>query len=450
LFQKRIYFMDRMFSFKVREQDRQGWGNMAAITAGPWLCIPVFMVGGMLGEGLPPGGLVLCTVIGILIVLACMCFVGLQSCKSGLPATVMSAEGLGVLGVRFVPALLITITSIGWFGVQAAVCGASFSVMLAEILGISVPVWGTALFWGLVISVSAMQGYRIFGQFYYIAAPVLFLVVIYTVVHTLFFSEAGSAAALFAWRPVNPMLPVTAISLVMGTWAMGAFTIGAYCRYAKKKRDAVLGISVGLIIMPVMILGGAIFRIIAGNADITVILNRMGYPAMALVFLILSNWAINVLNAYCGGIALSVLLGFTEKRLNLSTALAGIMGTVLGAAGILSRFTDFLGLLSSFVPPLIGVLGGVKITNLLRYGRRAGDNSLPGKPIVEDGIPMKPGFHIPGIIAYALGVMTAWITASVVPFFIPPLNGIVTAAAIYVILDLVLGHREEQTYKVTY
>jgi cytosine permease len=435
--------MDRLFSFKTREQDWQGWGNMAAITAGPWICIPVFMVGGLLGEGLTPGGFVFCALIGILIVLACMCFVGVQSCKSGLPATVMSAEGLGILGARFVSALLITIISIGWFGVQAAVCGASFSVMFADILGIFVPAWGAALFWGLVISVFVMQGYRFFGQFYSIVAPALFLVVIYVVVHTLFFSEADSAAALLAWRPVKPMFPVTAISLVVGTWAMGAFTIGAYCRYAKKKRDAVLGLSVGLIVMPMMVFGGAIFRITAGSADITVILNRMGYPAMALIFLILSNWAINVLNAYCGGITLSLLLGFTEKRLKLSSALVGIMGTVLGAANSLSRFTDFLSLLSSFVPPLIGVLGGVKIASLFRSGKRVGGNSLPGKP-VETELPVKPGFHIPGIIAYVLGALTAWITASAVPFFIPPLNGIIATAAIYVVLDLGLGQRAEK------
>jgi purine-cytosine permease-like protein len=44
---------------------------------------------------------------------------------------VICAEGLGVRGARLIPALLITITGVGWFGVQAAVCGTSFSVMAA-------------------------------------------------------------------------------------------------------------------------------------------------------------------------------------------------------------------------------------------------------------------------------------------------------------------------------
>jgi cytosine permease len=394
------------------------------------------MVGGILGEGLPLAGAVFCALGGILIILVCMCFVGVRSCKSGLPSTVISADGLGVWGARCIPALLISITGIGWFGVQAAVCGASFSIIMAENLGISVPAWAATLFWGLVVSVFAMQGYRALRQFYYTIAPVLLALVVYTAIYTLFFSASGSVAALFAWHPAKPMSSITGISLVVGGWAMAAYVVGDYCRYAKKKRDAALGISVGIIMILVMVLSGAIFRIVTGNADITVILYAMGYPAMSLVFLILSNWAINVMNAYFGGIAVSVLLGLPEKRLKLGTAFTGITGAALGAAGILSRYTEFLGLLSSFIPPLIGVLAGTEITHILRRRKNTGAHPLIHG--VGKDVSMWHGFHIPGIIAYALGALAAWLTTSVVPFFIPPLNGISVAAAVYVVLDLFL------------
>jgi cytosine permease len=143
-----------------------------------------------------------------------------------------------------------------------------------------------------------------------------------------------------------------------------------------------------------------------------------------------------MLNAYTGGIALSVLLGLGEKRVRLTTVLVGGTGTVLGAAGILSRLTDFLSLLSSLVPPVIGVLMGVKIADMLRQrnsGSAAG--AIPGKPMGNRGGLMKRGFYIPGIIAYGTGALIAWLTTAVVPFFIPPLNGILASAAVYVILD---------------
>jgi cytosine permease len=310
--------------------------------------------------------------------------------------------------------------------------------MMAEDMGIIIQAWAATLFWGRVMCLVAMQGYRILRHFYRIVVPVLSVIVLFMVIHRVFFSEAGFLAALSAWRPAEPMSYITAITLLVGTWAMGAYAAGDYCRYIKKPRDAALGISVGVVAIPVMILSGAIIRIVTGNADITVVLNDMGYPAMSLVFLILSVWTINVMNAYFGGIALSVLLGFEEKRLKLTTVLTALIGTALGALGILSRFTDFLSLLSSFVPPLIGVLAGAKAANAL--GRETGNVPLvSGKLAGErEKTPIKPGFHIPGLIAYALGALAAWLTTAVFPFFIPPLNGIIIAAAAYVILEKLL------------
>jgi cytosine permease len=431
--------MNRMFTFRVKENDRRDRGRgLAIITIGQWLHIPALMVGGMLCEGLSLGGLIFCVIAGGLILLGCACFIGIQSSRSGLPSTIVSAEGLGVSGARYISALLISITGMGWFGIQAAVCGASFSAMAAEVLGLSVPVWVAALFLGLAMTLSAMYGYQVLKFFYYIMMPVLFVVLVYTLVQVL--PETGPAA-LLAWRSERPMSYITGITIVVGTWAMGAFTGGDYCRYAKSSRAVVLGFSFGL--LPVLLLsflGGAAFRILTGTPNITTLLNGLGFPGTALVFLIISVWTINMMNAYSGGIALSVLLGHGENRLKLNTALTGIIGTVLGATGILSRFTDFLSLLSSSVPPIIGVLMGVKLAEILKL-RAMGQAAsvIPGKPAREA---IKPGFHIPGLIAYGCGALTAWLTTEVVHFFIPPLNGIITAAAVYVILDILLGRKK--------
>jgi cytosine permease len=315
--------------------------------------------------------------------------------------------------------------------------------MAAETLGFSVPVWAAALFWGLVMTVSAMYGYRVLRSFYCIMAPVLFVVLVYTVIQVVFLPKAA-LSTLLTWRPERPMSYITGITIVVGAWAMGAFAVGDYCRYVKNRRAVILGFAAGL--LPALLLGflgGAAFRIVTGTPDITALLNGLGFPAMALVFLIISIWTINMINAYQGGIALSVLLGHRENRLKLNTALMGITGTALGAAGILSRLTDFLSLLSSLVPPVIGMLMGVKIAETLK--RRVmgqGEVPIPSTPI-GGGVPlMKPGFHIPGILAYGVGALTAWLTTEVIPFFIPPLNGIIVAVVVYVILDLILGQKK--------
>jgi predicted PurR-regulated permease PerM len=60
---------------------------------------------------------------------------------------------------------------------------------------------------------------------------------------------------------------------------------------------------------------------------------------------------------------------------------------------------------------------------------------------------MKPGFHIPGIIAYSAGALAAWLTTAAVPFFIPPLNGIITAAAVYVILEIIFDFLKARNFQ---
>jgi cytosine permease len=248
------------------------------------------------------------------------------------------------------------------------------------------------------------------------------------------FSEAG--AALSAWRPVQTMSYIQGITLVVGAWAMGFFTCGDFVRYAKRPRLATAALTAGLApAIPAVLLGGAILRVLTGTHDITAVLSEMGFPSMALVFLILATWMINITNVYSGGIALSVLSGLPEKRLMPVTALAGGVGTILGAAGILSLFTGFLSLLSSLVPPVTGVLMGARIADgLKRRGGGRTETAAAAKSAEEDAL-MKPGFHLPGIVAYAAGALIAWLTGAVYPFFIPPLNGIVIAAAVYVLMN---------------
>jgi cytosine permease len=427
---------DTMFTLKVKEQDRQGWGAVAVITAGQWFGIAALMVGGILGEGLSLVELGLCALVGALVLLGCASFMGIQSSTSGLPSTILSAEALGLMGARCIPALLIGVTSIGWFGVQAGTHGASFSAMAAKILGISVPAWAATLFWGLVMSLSAMHGYRVLRFFYYICVPALSLIVAYALAHTVFFSEADSLALLSAWNPATPMSYVRAITIIVGAWAMGAYVVGDYCRYAETPRKAVLGISAGVIAVPAILVSGAIFRIVTGSSDITAVLDDMGYPAISLLYLVMSAWSINVMNAYFGGIALATLLG--QRHLTLTTAFTGLAGTVLGAAGILSFYTGFLSLLSSLVPPVIGTLVGSAIMGA--PGRRGKaedgqDNSSRSMPAER---PANSGFHRSGIIAYGAGALTAWLTTAALPFFIPPLNGIIAAAAAYILLEKLL------------
>jgi cytosine permease len=427
--------MNSMLSFKVRERGRQGWVGLALIPGGMMFCLPAFFIGGMLSEGLSLGGVAFCLIAGFLILFVYGALVGVQSCDTGLPSAVISAEGMGVLGARFVTALLLSVTSVGWFGVQAAACGASFSVMTADILGTALPPWAGTVFWGLVMTFTAMLGFRALSFLSYIMVPVLILTLAYTL-YAVISSGNGGLAALSAYRPASPMSLEAGISVAVGAWAMGACTTGDWCRYAKNRRGLVLSLFFGVTLKGfVVFFAGALFRVAAGNPDMTALLAGMGLPGVALITLILSAWTTNMMNAYSGSLAVSALLGIGEKRFKLTAAITGLTGTVLGAAGILSLLSGFLSLLSSLVPPVAGVIIGAWLERILR-GRRAAQavpaGLAPGE--MPGGFTLRPGFRLPGLAAYGLGALAARLTGTAFPFFIPPVNGILVAMAAYGIL----------------
>ena len=105
-------------------------------------------------------------------------------------------------------------------------------------------------------------------------------------------------------------------------------------------------------------------------------------PFVGLVALVLATWTTNVTNAYSGGLALSNLLGFDESKFKVTTGVAGAIGTLLAAFGLLNAFQSFLSLMSALIPPLAGVL----IASYWIVGKGKRENFSP-----------RPGFSAVGV-----------------------------------------------------
>lgn len=131
-------------------------------------------------------------------------------------------------------------------------------------------------------------------------------------------------------------------------------------------------------------------------------LSSSGLPLVGLIALILATWTTNVSNAYSGGLSLSVLLGQDEKKSQMTTAIAGIIGTMIADYWIL--------------------------------GKGSAENFR-----------MREGFYAPGLISFLAGAFIACVTGGTFasipflsflnfPFFIGPVNGIVVAMLVYLIL----------------
>lgn len=404
--------------YEIKESERQSWLSLAMIWTGSMICIPCLMIGGVLGAGLSLSGVILAVLAGYGIVCLYMCLVGMESCDTGLPTVSMASAVLGEKGAQFIISLMLAIACVGWFGIQSAVCGESFSAMVAGFTGFEIPSWISSIFWGLVMLLTAVYGYNGLKILNFIAVPALLIVLSYSMFLAL---SGGGLETIKTFSPSSQMSFISAVSMVVASFALGGVISGDYSRYAKSRKDVVKSTVLG--VFPsgmVMMLIGAILSIVTGQYDISLVLAAVGVPALGLVALVLATWTTNVTNAYSGGLAVSNLFGFGEDRFKVSCAVAGVIGTILAAAGLLSEFEFFLNILSALIPPIAGVM--IASYWILGKGRK-------------ENLRQKEGWYIPGIISFAVGAVVAYVTGSIAVFLIGPVNGIAVSMIVYVVLE---------------
>lgn len=404
--------------YEIRDDERQSWLSLAMIWTGSMICIPCLMIGGVLGTGLSLVQVVLAVLVGYGIVCAYMCLVGMESCDTGLPTVSMASSVLGTKGAQFIISLMLAIACIGWFGIQSAVCGESFSTMVSSMSGIDIPVWASSIFWGIVMLLTAAYGYKGLKILNYVAVPALVIVLAYAMILAFL---SGGLEAVVSFQPTSRMGFIPAVSMVVASFALGGVISGDYSRYAKSRGDVVRSTLLG--VFPsgmVMMLIGSILSIVTGQYDVSLVLAAVGVPALGLVALVLATWTTNVTNAYSGGLSMSNLFGFGEDRFRITTVIAGAIGTVLAAVGLLSRFEAFLNILSALIPPIAGVMIGSYW--IVGKGRR-------------ENLVAKEGWYWPGIVAFAIGAVVAYITGNVAPVLIGPVNGIVVSMLLIVVFE---------------
>ena len=420
--------MKKISGFEIKAEERQRWGSIAMVWIGSVICVPALMIGGMLGSGLSLGNLVVAILLGYALICVFMIFMGMLGCDTGLPTALMASSALGEKGAKYIISAILAISCIGWFGIQAAVCGASFSSMLGDMTGVMIPLWLSSVLWGMIMLLTACFRFSGLKWLNKIAVPLLAIVLAYTLIDTLI---NGGMSALIDYTPSSPISFVSALSATVGSFVVAAAISGDYCRFAKSRADVVKSSIAGVLPAGLAILLiGAILAICTGTYDISAVLSSSGLPLVGLIALILATWTTNVSNAYSGGLSLSVLLGQDEKKSQMTTAIAGIIGTILAAAGILNSIQGFLSLLSAIVPALIGTM----IADYWILGKGSAENFR-----------MREGFYAPGLISFLAGAFIACVTGGTFasipflsflnfPFFIGPVNGIVVAMLVYLIL----------------
>lgn len=239
---------------KAAQRTWSRW-NVASLWVGMAICVPTYMLGGVLTAyfGLSVAEALWTILIANIIVLIPLTLNAFPGTRYGIPCPVVLRASFGIIGSN-VPSLIRALVACGWFGVQTLFGGIAIHLLLSALfdgwaaLGGTGEVLGFFIFWVANITV-VIRGSESIKLLEALAAPLLLIVAIGLVVWALPRVSMAEVLATPANRPEGaPFAPyfMAALTAMVGFWATLSLNIPDFSRYARSQRSQIIGQIIGL------------------------------------------------------------------------------------------------------------------------------------------------------------------------------------------------------------
>jgi cytosine permease len=414
----------------VPAADRRGWFSMGIILWGVSICIPAFMVGGMMGSMVGLGGAIGAALLGALILTVISILTGVVGAHTRVSTAMSTQFAFGRYG-NIIFAILLFIGTFGWFGVQLemfaqAVIGAVKAMTGGAVL---LPRWLPIVGGGILMSITALIGYKAIEKLSAIVIPILLVLLVVTLVLAF---RGHSLAEVFAKPPAQPVPFGLVVSIVAGAFAIGAVIEPDITRYAKSKGQAVGGMIFGMGVgFPLVLILSSFLGAASGQSDFTTMMlsyHTGVWAFFAMFVIVFATWTTNDNNLYSGALSIYTLIRALPKW--LLTAIGGALGTVLALLGIVGQFVTWLSVLAVTIPPI----GAVMIVDFFLFkGSDYKFEKLAGLPAVR----------LVPILSWAAATAFGFLTNFKVFTFTsaPALDTIIVAAVVHFLLMLLTGNK---------
>lgn len=410
----------------LAEEQRRDLGPLLALAFGWGFLITGLLAGGAIGSGTPfwPD-LITLALTGNLINFSIGALVGYIGYKTACNSALIFRMVYGRYGA-YVPVIFLALLTMGWQGI---------------VVGAFAQVWtqspGTALFYGVAI----FAGLLYTGTTYYgikglerLGVPsMLILIAVGLYAAYINIDKAGGWSAFLALSNAtaakNPMPPMQAINLVVGSWIVGAVVM---CEYTRFSRSGMAAIAIAFLVLVIdqlfLQIVGALGAVVSGSADFTVYMSSFGGVAslLALVGMTMALWTTGDTNLYLPSVQTSSLF---RRPKRVMVVICGLIGTVLGL-GIYERFLEWIEMLAIVCPPIVGpVLVDYFVLGNKDYRLEKLAQALP--------------LNIPAVISFLAGAVAAYLSTQPANLFAelgmaPSLTGLLVAAILYGIVQPVL------------
>jgi len=398
---------------------RRHAGPMLALAFGWGFLITGLFIGGLLGAGLPfwPD-LVWSSLLGNGVNFIVGALVGYMGFRTGCNSGLLFRLVYGNVGAA-VPVLFLTVLLIFWQGITVG----AFS--FAWVQDFESPwFYAVAIFAGLLYTATTYYGVQGLEK---VALPsVLILVGVLLYAGWYNVDQAGGWDAFLALSRAtaakNPLTNVQAMNIVIGSWIVGAVVMAEYTRFA---RQAWVAIAIPFIVLIVtqwiLQFVGAMGGVVSGNFDFTVYMRSLGalVALFGLVAMSFALWTTGDANLYLPSIQTASVF---RRPKRVMVVICGLLGTLIGL-GIYQRFMDFITVLATIAPPIIGpVIVDYYVCNRMRF--RA------------DLLERLPAWNPIAVAAFAIGAASAWFSP---PWIANGLFGLLVSMVAYGTLYALTG-----------
>jgi len=239
---------------RIKQRTWTKW-NVAALWVGMAICVPTYILGGVLTSyfGLSVTEALWTILIANVVVLIPLTLNAYPGTRFGIPCPVVLRASFGIIGSN-VPALIRAVVACGWFGVQTLFGGIAIHLLLSALfdgwaaLGGTGEVIGFFIFWVANVWV-VIRGSESIKHLETLAAPLLLVVAVGLVVWALPKVSISEVLATPATRPDGASFFgyfMAALTAMVGFWATLSLNIPDFSRYADSQKSQIVGQIIGL------------------------------------------------------------------------------------------------------------------------------------------------------------------------------------------------------------
>lgn len=413
----------------VPDEKRKGWFGLGIVYWGSAVCLPAFLVAGIIAGPMTLGSAVLVYLAASVVLAVIAILAGIIGAHTGLSTGLSITYTFGTKGA-YALQLVLFFASWGWFGVQLGFMASGLGDGgLAFALGGAIPGWLLQVMGGILMTLTAMVGFKALEKLSAFAMPFLLIVLLVTIFRL--YSGDVSFAEMAAASTAGGMPIGMAISIVISSFILGALIAPDITRYAKSTKAAGGGMVFGMLIgFPVVLTLAAIMvKGAGGEPDFSKVMlsgSSGVWVLVAVLTIVLAAWTTNHTNLYSGALSLNAM--FPKAKKWMITIVSGAFGTILALAGINTSggFQAFLSILAIVIPPAAAVM-------LMDFFLFRGEGARSYRP---ENLKEIPAFRIEPLAAWAVGAAMGFVI-QYTPFritIVTAIDTILIAAVVYFII----------------